>query len=68
MNLTSVLQVVQWEQTLHIPEAELSRSSADLIRELCCGPDKRLGKNGADEIKRHSFFSTTDFTDLRRKR
>lgn len=28
---------------------------------LCCGPETRLGKNGADEIKAHYYFDGIDF-------
>lgn len=28
---------------------------------LCCDPETRLGKNGADEIKAHNYFDGIDF-------
>ncbi|KAM8975155.1 serine/threonine-protein kinase LATS2 isoform 2-T2 [Pelodytes ibericus] len=61
------LKVINWENTLHIPsQVKLSQEAADLIIKLCCSADSRLGRNGADEIKDHSFFSSIDFTaDIR---
>ena len=35
---------------------------------LCSGPENRLGKNGAEEIKKHSFFNPINFQDLRKQR
>ncbi|XP_026333449.1 serine/threonine-protein kinase Warts isoform X2 [Hyposmocoma kahamanoa] len=55
------LKVINWESTLHIPEAaNLSRDSKDLILNLCSGQDTRLGKD-ANEVKNHPFFKTIDF-------
>ncbi|KAL0274849.1 UNVERIFIED_CONTAM: hypothetical protein PYX00_002882 [Menopon gallinae] len=54
-------KVINWEQTLQIPEdANLSPESTDLILKLCCGADKRIGKN-ASEVKAHPFFKSIDF-------
>ncbi|XP_015793229.1 serine/threonine-protein kinase LATS1 [Tetranychus urticae] len=61
-------KVINWKSTLRIPiESELSRDATDLILKLCCGPEDRLGKNGADEIKKHAFFSSIDFDGGLRK-
>uniref|UniRef100_A0A8C5LWY4 non-specific serine/threonine protein kinase n=1 Tax=Leptobrachium leishanense TaxID=445787 RepID=A0A8C5LWY4_9ANUR len=61
------LKVINWENTLQIPsQVKLSPEAADLITRLCCSPDDRLGRNGVDEIKAHSFFSPIDFSaDIR---
>lgn len=57
----SLFQVINWQTTLCIPQqAQLTRESADLILKLCCGADRRLGKN-ADEVKAHPFFKSIDF-------
>ncbi|EEB15352.1 serine/threonine-protein kinase LATS1, putative [Pediculus humanus corporis] len=54
-------KVINWEKTLNIPkDANLSPESTDLILKLCCGDDKRLGKN-ASEVKAHPFFKSIDF-------
>ncbi|XP_050293114.1 serine/threonine-protein kinase Warts isoform X2 [Anthonomus grandis grandis] len=54
-------KVINWETTLQIPkQANLTKEATDLILKLCCGADKRLGRN-ANEIKSHSFFKEIDF-------
>lgn len=61
-------KVIHWEKTLNIPrEANLSAPAKDLILRLCCGPDERLGMNGADEIKSHQFFANIQFGGLRKQ-
>ncbi|XP_051731029.1 serine/threonine-protein kinase LATS1 isoform X1 [Ctenopharyngodon idella] len=67
--LETQMKVINWQTTLHIPlQAKLSPEATDLILKLCRGPDDRLGKNGADEIKAQPFFKSIDFsTDLRQQ-
>uniref|UniRef100_A0A8C5WD35 non-specific serine/threonine protein kinase n=1 Tax=Leptobrachium leishanense TaxID=445787 RepID=A0A8C5WD35_9ANUR len=61
------MKVIKWQTTLHIPP-KLSPEASDLIIKLCRGPEDRLGKNGADEIKAHPFFKNIDFSsDLRQQ-
>ncbi|EEC17008.1 serine/threonine protein kinase, putative, partial [Ixodes scapularis] len=58
----------QYKKTLQIPKVpELSPEGIDLILKLCCGADKRLGRNGADEIKAHAFFASVCFDGNLRK-
>ncbi|KAG8136886.1 hypothetical protein E2320_005438 [Naja naja] len=61
--------VINWENTLHIPsQIKLSPEASDLITKLCCSAEERLGRNGADDIKAHTFFDSIDFsTDIRRQ-
>jgi len=48
--------------------AGLSQESRDLILSLCTSADRRIGRNGSDEIKTHPFFNNIDFnTNLRTK-
>ncbi|CAG4964454.1 serine/threonine-protein kinase Warts [Colias croceus] len=55
------LKVINWESTLHIPDAaNLSRESKDLILQLCSGQETRLGKD-ANEVKNHPFLKAIDF-------
>ncbi|KAM3836849.1 serine/threonine-protein kinase LATS2 [Vipera latastei] len=63
------LKVINWENTLHIPsQIKLSPEASDLIAKLCCSAEERLGRNGADDIKAHTFFDSIDFsTDIRRQ-
>lgn len=65
----SALQVINWENTLHIPaQVKLSPEARDLITKLCCAADCRLGRDGADDLKAHPFFSTIDFSsDIRKQ-
>ncbi|XP_065124795.1 serine/threonine-protein kinase LATS1 [Paramisgurnus dabryanus] len=67
--LETQMKVINWQAALHIPpQAKLSPEATDLILKLCRGPDDRLGKNGADEIKAQPFFKTIDFsTELRQQ-
>ncbi|XP_048766902.2 serine/threonine-protein kinase LATS1-like isoform X1 [Ostrea edulis] len=60
-------KVIHWDETLKIPpEASLSEAAKDLIINLCCSSDKRLGRNGATEIKRHPYFKNINFEGLRK--
>ncbi|KAF9420450.1 hypothetical protein HW555_003372, partial [Spodoptera exigua] len=55
------LKVINWESTLHIPDAaKLSPESKDLILQLCSGQETRLGKD-ANEVKNHPFLHGIDF-------
>nr|XP_020495601.1 serine/threonine-protein kinase LATS1 [Labrus bergylta] len=67
--LETQLKVINWKSMLHIPPpAKLTPEASDLIVKLCRGPEDRLGKNGADEIKAHPFFRSIDFSsDLRQQ-
>lgn len=61
--------MINWQTSLHIPpQVKLSTEASDLIVKLCRGHEDRLGKNGADEIKAHSFFRSVDFSvDMRQQ-
>lgn len=60
---------MNWRSTLHVPsDADLSSPSEDLILKLCCAAENRLGRNGAEEIKKHKFFESINFSDLRRQK
>lgn len=63
------LKVINWESTLHIPaQVELSPEARDLIAKLCCAAERRLGRNGADDLKAHPFLGPVDFSsDIRRQ-
>ncbi|KAK5611753.1 Serine/threonine-protein kinase lats1 [Crenichthys baileyi] len=67
--LETQMKVINWKSTLHIPpQCKLSPEASDLIVKLCRGPEDRLGKNGADEIKAHPFFKSVNFSsDLRQQ-
>lgn len=59
-------KIVNWQTQLYFPEeVVLSREAEDLIRRLVCGAGERLGRGGAEEIKRHPFFRGVDWDALR---
>lgn len=63
------LKVINWENTLHIPaQAKLSPEARDLITKLCCAAERRLGRNGAEDLKTHPFLAAVDFSsDIRKQ-
>ena len=60
-------KVLNWEKYLKIPdEITLSREAEDLINKMINYSDKRLGKNGIEEIKVHPFFKGVDWDNIRK--
>ena len=58
-------KIIYWESHFEIPDdVSLSPAAKDLICQLIQSPDKRLGKNGAGEIKRHPFFYGVDWENI----
>jgi len=61
-------QVLHWASTLHIPNVNnLRPTTRDLITRLLCDQRQRLGRRGADELKRHAYFDGVSFDDIRRR-
>ncbi|XP_045130442.1 serine/threonine-protein kinase Warts-like [Portunus trituberculatus] len=61
-------KVINWETTLKIPkQAKLSPEAKNLILSLCTHPEKRLGRNGAQEVKDHPYLQSLDFEGGLRK-
>jgi serine/threonine kinase 38 len=59
-------KILHWKKTFQIPaEANLSPAAADILKKMINASDVRLGRNGADEIKNHSFFEGFDWSNLR---
>jgi len=59
-------KILNWEKYLQVPpEIKLSNEANDLIKRMISDPNKRLGKNGADEIKAHPFFKGVDWEHIR---
>ena len=59
-------KVLDWKQTFVLPkDANISKTASDLIRKLLTDVDKRIGYDGADEIKKHPFFKDTDWKNIR---
>jgi len=58
-------KILHWKKTLAIPsEANLSPEATDLIQKLITDADKRLGRNGAEELKSHPFFDNFDWDSV----
>jgi protein-serine/threonine kinase len=47
-------------------DANLSPSAVDLLKKLVNDSEIRLGRNGADEIKKHPFFDGLDWANIRK--
>ena len=59
-------KILNHEKYLQIPpEITLTKEANDLINRMISDPNKRLGKNGADEIKAHPFFKGVDWEHIR---
>ncbi|PWN97899.1 AGC/NDR/NDR protein kinase [Tilletiopsis washingtonensis] len=59
-------KILAWRETLQFPDdIHLSPEAEDLIRRLICAPDNRLGRNGAQEIREHPFFTGVDWNSIR---
>lgn len=63
---------VTWQKILHwrdhfvIPvEANLTPEARDLIHALVSEPETRLGRNGAEEVKKHPFFKGLNWETIR---
>ncbi|KAF3017211.1 Serine/threonine-protein kinase [Neopestalotiopsis sp. 37M] len=62
-------KIVNWRQSLYFPDdITLGREAEDLIRNLICNTENRLGRGGAQELKAHRFFHGVEFDSLRRIR
>ena len=62
-------KVLDYKNTFVLPkEAKISKVASDLIKKLMTEVDKRIGYNGAEEIKKHPFFKGTDWKNIRSER
>lgn len=58
------MKIIHWARYLTIPpqaQMRMTPESCDLILRLVQDPERRLGVNGAEEIKRHPFFKIIDW-------
>lgn len=59
-------KILHWPETFGFPDNKnLSHDAMDLIASLITNSSQRLGKNGAHEIKNHSFFSGIDWDNVK---
>ncbi|OMH85944.1 Serine/threonine-protein kinase orb6 [Zancudomyces culisetae] len=59
-------KIIHWKEHLSFPpDVNLSNASVHLIRSLLCDRERRLGGNGAEELKQHPFFNGVDWEHLR---
>ena len=59
-------KILDWENYLEIrPEANISKEAVDILKRLINDPEKRLGRNGADEIKQHPYFKNVDWKHIK---
>ena len=62
-------KILNWKKFFEIPDKiSLSKEAEDLIKKLINNPNKRLGKNGADEIKKHPFFKDLNWDNIRNEK
>ncbi|KAF8787928.1 Rho-associated protein kinase 2 like protein [Argiope bruennichi] len=56
-------KIIDHKNSLTFPEdVEISKEAKDLICSFLTDRHERLGRNGVEEIKRHPFFRSDDFT------
>lgn len=66
---TTCKKVMNWKRYFEIPpDIKISREAENLMRRLICSPEKRLGKNGVDEIKNHAFFEGFNWNKVKQMR
>ena len=59
-------KVVNWKDYLKIPKkTKISEDAKDLIFKMINNSNERLGKKGAEEIKKHPFFKDVDWDNIR---
>jgi hypothetical protein len=60
--------VLHFEQNFKIPsDAKLSVEAVDLLKKLIARAEKRLGRNGVQEIKSHPFFKGFNWQQVRNR-
>lgn len=62
-------KILNWKRELSFPDdVTISPEAESLIRGLMCDAGQRLGRNGADEIKKHPFFQGVPWDTIRNLR
>lgn len=72
INIDSLKQInlVNYNLYLQIPlpfpdDVEVSNDAKDLLEELLCSANSRLGKYGFQDFEKHPFFITIDWNNIR---
>lgn len=64
---TTCKKVMNYKRYFEIPpESKISPEAKDLLKKLITDPEKRLGRNGVQEIKNHPFFASIDWDNIRK--
>ena len=59
-------KILDWRNHLEIkPEINISKEAIDILKKLINDPEKRLGRNGAEEIKKHPYFKNIDWQHIK---
>ena len=59
-------KILDWKNYLEIkPEINISKEAVDILKKLINDPEKRLGRNGAEEIKSHPYFKNIDWQHIK---
>ncbi|XP_057567402.1 myotonin-protein kinase isoform X3 [Hippopotamus amphibius kiboko] len=60
-------KIVHYKEHLSLPlaDAGVPEEARDLIQQLLCPPEMRLGQNGAGDFQKHPFFFGLDWDSLR---
>ena len=59
-------KIINHDKYLQVPnDVKLSKEALDLMNKMISDPNKRLGKNGSEEIKSHPFFKGIDWNNIR---
>jgi len=59
-------KIVHWKHYLRLPHPSeaVSAECLDFMARLMCGPSRRLGRLGTEEVKAHPWFAGVDWTAL----
>ena len=63
MNHENKFSIPNDEEEAGVPP--ITEDAKSLLRMLICNGDQRLGKNGLEDFKSHSFFKEIDWENLR---
>ena len=59
-------KIIMHDKYLQVPpEIKLSKEALDFMKKLISDPNKRLGRNGVEEIKAHPFFKGVDWEHIK---